>query len=218
MAIDPALRSFVKGTYGNSQGLQAFERSVQLAFDGAEAEIQRLLVARVKEELARALGESQPSHVDQWIDGVKGVPIEAIAAGGVAYFRFGYSGVIAAEALNLLETASPWKSGRYAESHIVLADGSEIAGPEAIQEGQVITITNKVFYAGRIEAGKKRSGEPWSAKAPLGVYRPVAEYLRRRWARFATVQFAWREFTGMEQGFRRPALTITPKWQSERNG
>ncbi|MBP2232571.1 hypothetical protein J2847_005900 [Azospirillum agricola] len=217
MALDPVLRSYVKGAFGNSPGIQAFERSVQLAFAGAEAEIKKLVVAEVHRQLGRAVQESSPSSVAQWIDGVQGAPIESIRFNGVAYFRFGYIGNLVTEAVQLLEGATPVKTGQLVESYIVLVNGEKFSGYGAadyrmIPQDAEIVITNKMYYTGRVEAGKKRTGEPWSAHAPLGVLRPVAEYLRRRWARFATVQYAWSNFSGLEGPSRRPSILIKAKW------
>lgn len=217
MAIDPVLRGYVKGAFGNSPGIQSLERSIEIAFQGAEDQIQKLVVAEVHKQLGRAVQENSPSSVTQWIDGVQGAPIEAIRFNGVAYFRFGYIGAIVAEAIDVLEGATPIKTGFMANNYLVIVDGQEFDGYGAdafrtIPQDAEVVIVNRATYSGRVEAGKKKSGEPWSAKAPMGIFRPVAEYLRRRWVRFATVQFAWREFSGLDGAPRRPAITIKAKW------
>jgi len=216
------LKQYVKCTFGSGQaGIQTFEREVRLFFEGVEADIQKQVVAETKRQLARVRHEDRPSGWEQWIDGVKGAPIEHMGLRSVAYFRFSYLREIVEEALTLLRSKSPVSEGDYRMGHIALIDDDEIYDGRMIEPGSRIIITDRMNYARKIEVGKKRNGQPWSAKAPYGVYRPVAEYLKRRWARHAKIEFTFRPFAGTigkdGEGRSRqwaPCVVITPKWEN----
>lgn len=83
---------------------------------------------------------------------------------------------------------SPVRSGRYARSHILLADGVEVditAPPPA----ESYTIINEQPYARKIERGS-------SSMAPSGVYEAVAVLARRRFGNICHVSFRYVSLQG----------------------
>jgi hypothetical protein len=215
-----ALKSHIKLTLGSLGSIQALERGFELFFQGVEQDVHQQVVDEVKRRLDEVRRSDRPSSWEQWIDGVKGAPIEHIRFNGIAYLQFSYLREIVEETLTLLRGRSPVREGDYQMGHVALLDDLEVYQGGGIRPDSTVIITNRMVYARRIENGRRKNGQPWSAKAPFGVYKPVAAYIGRKWARFAKVEFTFRPFSGViakdgesRPREREPAIVITPKWR-----
>lgn len=198
----------------------AFDRSVALALQGAEAEVQRLFVAEIHQQLDRVYAESSPGGHTQWMDGRKGAAIETVKADGVAHFEFRYIPEVIAFAGEVLFVNSPvdehpkadnivfrverlvFVNGVYDDVLISGADADDFKNLLAHPRGAEFTITDDEPYAGRLERG-------FSKQAPNGVYSIACDTVRRRYGELVTVEFRWRKIAGAA-GFA-PSMVIVEK-------
>lgn len=132
------------------------------------------------------------------VDGTEGAALTSVRPDGVIVAEF----ELVADTLIWIEQQliahSPRKSGRYARSHVLFADGVEADAnkPPIAQEYAFINIQP---YARKIELGS-------SAQAPDGVYQTVATLARRRFGNVAKISFSYRALSGQD---RNPAVVIT---------
>lgn len=90
---------------------------------------------------------------------------------------------------------SPVRTGRYQRSHVLLADGIQIAEisaadwqlPAQLPEAKTFTFVSTVFYAPLIEPHDGRGGE--SRQAPDGVYHVIAALALDAFGALATIAF-----------------------------
>lgn len=109
-------------------------------------------------------------------------------------------------ALTELQKRSPFLTGRYASSHIVMINGEEVQGNiwvalRAVKDTDRVQIVNTQPYARRIEkvtarkATKKRRGrvgrKALSKQARSGVYQPVLRALVNRYGRSIFFDFKY---------------------------
>lgn len=105
-------------------------------------------------------------------------------------------------ALSELQRKSPVLTGRYASSHVVLINGSEIQGNiwtalRAVKPTDRVQIVNPQPYARKLEGatGSKRTGRQRrrgsSRQARGGVYRPVLRALVNRYGKSLFFDFAY---------------------------
>jgi len=139
-----------------------------------------------------------PDHTTT-VDGRREAAPESVRPDGVIVFEF----ELVLEALSWiareLRQYSPTRSGHYAGSHILLADGIEVdAGNPPPAHSYEFVPT--VLYAGKIERGL-------SSQAPDGVYQVVAALAARRFGNQARVDFTYASVGGQRQ----PAIVVTPR-------
>jgi hypothetical protein len=160
------------------------------------------LVNEVKQQNAKVLGRV-PAHTIS-VDGREGAPIASVKIpGGVVFVEF----ELVFEAISwigeMLEKHSPYKSGRYQRSHVLLADGV------AVDEGAVPPIADRFVwvnvqpYARKIEKGL-------SSQAPTGVYQAVATMAASssKFGNVARIKF----------GYETPLFGDIDKWASSPAG
>lgn len=93
------------------------------------------------------------------------------------------------EIVQLLDYKSPFLTGRYRLSHIIMVNGVEYnwqstraPGIGQLDEVQFVNVTP---YAKRIEQG-------WSLQAPRGVYKVVQRYIERKYGKLIYTKFTYR--------------------------
>jgi len=201
-----------------------FARDVKLVIDrNLSAEARQKLAAREARRIlseaqatnARVLGEA-PQH-RQIVDGRVGAPLESVNPDrGKIVFEFSLVGPVLEWIDEQLVLNSPVLTGRYRDSHVLLADGVEVdvdAG-EKVPKAEVYTFTNVQPYARKIERGL-------SDQAPDGVFEVVADTARRRFGNIANIRFSYRSLyipTGRtkderaaERDSRNPAIVVVPR-------
>lgn len=120
------------------------------------------------------------------VDGREGAPLEDVKPdGGVVIAEYELFDDVLSWIGNQLETHSPRKSGRYAKSHTVFADGIEIEIDGKIPDADEYIFINTLPYARKIERGQ-------SSQAPDGVYQVVASLAQRRFGNIAKITFSYR--------------------------
>jgi hypothetical protein len=162
------------------------------------------LAGFAREELSKAQQRNKqalgrvPDHTTA-VDGKSEAPLETVKPNGVIVFEF----ELVLEALlwiaAQLRQHSPERSGRYARSHILLADGFEVDVGEP-PPAHSYEFVSTVPYARKIERGL-------SELAPDGVYEVVAALAQRRFGNQARVDFTYASVGGERQ----PAIVVTPR-------
>lgn len=198
--------------------LDPVARSIQMLVDetlGPEAR-SRQLAAFAREEFERADAENRAATGRTvahrtFVDGVEGRPLPTVTPDGTVVFAWQLLDDLLAWIADELERASPKKSGRYAASHLLFADGIEVPASSPVPDAAEYAFLNAQPYARKIERGL-------SEAAPEGVYEAVALLARRRFGNIASVKFSFRSLpsgaigdwaarTGMKA--RRAKLNVT---------
>lgn len=135
--------------------LETFDREIRLATAGIEPEAINAELARfAKAELAKVIASGQGSSVyTRYVNGRFGAAEESVKAPGPILYEFAWWGPVIVAALAELVKRSPKKSGRYASSFVVLADGRPISSFEAILPGAEVIIFNAQPYTRKVETG-----------------------------------------------------------------
>lgn len=134
----------------------------------------------------RALGRVPPHTVS--VDGREGAPLASVKPDGVIIVEF----EIVSEALAWINTQlqihSPVKSGLFAKSHELFADGEHVPNPNNPPPAEEYVFLNVQPYARKIERGL-------SSQAPDGVYQAVAT-LAQKFGNTAKISFSYRSAVG----------------------
>jgi hypothetical protein len=140
-----------------------------------------------------AMGKKVP--VQTTVDGVADASEDMVRPAGTIVYEFELASDMLEWIGEQLVTHSPVKSGRYARSHILLADGVEfdpLSGD--IPPAREYVFSNVQPYARKIEGDNNR--EPESSQAPDGVFEAVAALAQRRFGNIAKIAFGWRSLRG----------------------
>jgi len=128
----------------------------------------------------RVLGEVPPHET--FVDGRAGGRLEDVKS--TVVFEFELIGDAVEWIHSQLQTHSPVRSGRYRKSHIILADGAEIA-PGTVAAAEEYVFVNTQPYSRKLERGLSR-------QAPDGVFQAVATLAGKRFGNFAAIKFTYR--------------------------
>jgi hypothetical protein len=181
----------------------------------------REILAEADAQNASALGQEVPHRT--FVDGVPTEALERVRPEGVIVRTYDLMPMVLMQIGQLLWDHSPVKSGKYQQSHRLLADGEEIARvtdgwslpdlPAGVRE---FSFVPTVPYARPIERG-------WSKKAPDGVYQVIATMTKPIFGKFAKISFGYREVVGLEESkterkarpgkprdMRQPAIIVLP--------
>lgn len=166
------------------------------------------LINQVKQQNAKVLGRV-PKHTIS-VDGREGAPLNTVRLpGGVIFAEF----ELVFEALNwiseMLRQHSPVSpadsghSGRYRDSHVLLADGVAVEPGAVPPIADTYTYTNLQPYARKIERGL-------SSQRPEGVYQSVATLAasRGKFGNIARIKF----------GYVTPMFGAINKWAGSSSG
>lgn len=190
------------------------------------------------EEGARILSKADAAQLAQlgivppkrtFVDGAESEDLARVKPEGVIVRIYDVMPLVLAWLGNELWKHSPVRSGRYQESHRLLADGTEIA--QVVENFTLAAVPSgtreflfipTVPYARRLEPVDGRKA--WSPKAPDGIYHAVATLARPKLLRLVSVSFTYRSLAGMPESkaeqrarpnsprdFRMPALLIEAK-------
>jgi hypothetical protein len=175
------------------------------------AQFARKVLADAQTTNKHALGVTPPHK--QFVDGKAGAALESV---NPDHGRITFTFELAHEMLRWigeqLVQHSPVLTGRYRDSHALLADGVEIDADGKIPEAQIYTFVNIAPYARKIERGE-------SDQSPEGVYEVVAALAQRRFGNIARIRFAYRSLNipaersraarAVERNSRNPAIIVT---------
>ncbi|QCO03031.1 hypothetical protein [Azospirillum argentinense] len=183
--------------------LQSFRAQVDLAKSRLLGETRRQMLVQAAREAhaeasainTRALGH--PVESVTIVDGRRGAPVESVKAGGVVVHLFAVHQAAIEFTAETLSRLSPWDTGLYENSHLLLVNGEEVEWGVTVGVDDVATFVNLLPYARRLEQG-------WSDQAPDGVYEVASEIVRARFGNIVNVRFGYRHFVGREAGKHRP--------------
>lgn len=168
------------------------------------------LASAAKAEIARAHAINRSAmggepHFEVFVDGRRSAPIDAVAPGGTVFAEWSFLSPALLFIRESLQKASPVRTGRYRESHLLIVDGEEVAIdgdlPDVFEEAHFI---NAQPYARKIERGL-------SNQAPEGVFQVVAALAHRRFGNLVRVSYAWRGLFGSSALDRWAASTTLQK-------
>jgi len=175
------------------------------------AQYARKVLAEAQQTNKRALGIVPPHK--QFVDGKVGAALESV---NTDHGRIVFTFELAHEMLRWigeqLVINSPVLTGRYRDSHVLLADGVEVDADGKIPEAQTFAFVSTVPYARKIERGL-------SDQAPDGVYEVVAVLAQRRFGNIARIRFTYKSLDiptersraarAAERNSRSPAIVVT---------
>lgn len=141
-------------------GLEYIGRELTLATAGLTGpEIDRALAAFAKREVRNLISSgAAPSSYQRYVNGVLGAPEESVRAPGPIIYEFTNWPLVIRTAIDELQKRVPRKSGRYAASFLVLADGKPVADYLQISPNAEVTILNPQPYTRKMETGANRTG------------------------------------------------------------
>lgn len=126
--------------------------------------------------------------VKKWVDGVLDASEYAVKLHGTIVYEFGL-GIDVIEFIGEeLQKNSPVGSGfdkhpgLYKSSHVLFADGIEVAHGARIPQASEYTFVNTLPYSIKIESGQ-------SSQAPSGVYELTAFQAQQKYGNIAKIQF-----------------------------
>lgn len=146
-----------------------------------------------------------------YVDGRQGAPLGSVRPDGEIIAEFDLFTDTLAWIGDQLERHSPRRSGRYAKSHDLFADGTLVEIGRQVPLAEEYVFINTLPYARKIEMGQ-------SSQAPDGVYQAVATLARRRFGNIARVAFSYRTalagsivmgHAGNKSAGRYPAIVVT---------
>jgi len=153
------------------------------------------LAAFARETLAEAeatneaaLGHASPHET--FVDGREGASEDTVKPAGQIVYEFQLVEETLAWIGQQLVLHSPRRTGHYAASHILLADGLEVDPAAPIPMASEYVFSSVVPYARKIEGDDNRA--PESEQAPDGVYEVVAALANRQFGNVARIRFSWR--------------------------
>lgn len=148
-------------------------------------------IEEVRMQNAQVIGQVPDYEVA--VDGRPGAALETVKPDGVIIAEYDLLMEVFAWIGAQLVTSSPHRSGRYAASHVFLADGVEVDPAGAVPDATEYVFLNAQPYARKIDRGL-------SSQAPDGVYQAVAAMATRRFGNIARVYFGYRSLIGGDVG------------------
>lgn len=202
--------------------LSTFSRDIELlvsrtlspqARQKLAAQSARKILLEAQEHNRAALGAVPPHK--QFVDGKAGAPLEIVDPDqGRIVFEFELADELLRWIGEQLVLQSPVLTGRYRDSHVLLADGVEIDADGKIPPAETYLFVNTRPYARKIERGL-------SDQAPDGVYEAVAVLAQRQFGNIARVRFTYRSLVipaehsraarRAERDSRNPAISVTSR-------
>jgi hypothetical protein len=174
--------------------LQSFRRVVTIewpkhAQDGGKELLLRVARqghAQIMNEAVARVG-SQPVW-EAYANRPGNANLDTVVLPGPIVYLYHYTTEVVEQAMLLLQRMSPVRSGLYAKSHTIWANGHRIdQAPKRLVEE--IIISNPVPYARKIEVGKTRSGRPFVIQVPNHIYERAAKVLQARYRNVAKIEF-----------------------------
>lgn len=151
------------------------------------AEFAHEQIDEAKEINRRALGAVPPLTIT--VDGREGAPLTSVKPDGTIRGDFELVNETLAWINTQLQKHSPVRSGLYAKSHELFADGVDTENPNNAPPASEYVFLNVQPYSRKIERGQ-------SSQAPDGVYQVVTTLAQRRFGNIASITFGYRTAVG----------------------
>ncbi|MCM5556285.1 hypothetical protein [Pleomorphomonas sp. JP5] len=171
--------------------IDALDRDVSLIIDeelSPEAQSRHVaaMARQLRDEAAatnRALTGQEPTWTTT-VDGRAGATEETVKVPGRIDYDFDAGSDVVAYVVGLIAKTAPKRSGRYAKSLAVYADGVEVERVGGTLDAEEIIVVSTVAYARKIERGRK-------GYAPGGVFEGVAAMAMSRYGNMASIKFTF---------------------------
>jgi hypothetical protein len=177
------------------KALASFRNTLTVSAKGIGQDARTLLHETARAERVRVLRQQRQRAGIEPTDIViadtrRGAPIEA--AERQVIIEYGYLREVAQETLRALVARSPYQSGAYARSFVLLVAGQEVDTLTAITHDTAeVVILNTSPYARRLEVGKRRDGGPFVVQVKPRIVEETAILARRRFANVARLSFGY---------------------------
>lgn len=152
------------------------------AQSAAFAQIARGFIEEAKAQNQKALG--RVPQFSTAVDGRVGAPLESAIPGSVVFTEFELVIDVLDWIGQMLREYSPVKSGRYRDSHVLVADGIAVDPDAPPPVANEYTFVNVQPYARKIERGL-------SPKRPDGVYQAVAQLAKSKFSNVARIKYGY---------------------------
>jgi hypothetical protein len=165
-----------------------------------------------REELGKAQRQNEaalgrlPQH-ETFVDARPGAALESVRPDGTIVFEFELVEQALAAIGEMLVLHSPRLTGRYQDSHVLLADDVAVTPGQPVPQASEYVFVNTQPYARKIEGGL-------SPQAPDGVYEAVAALAARRFGNTARIRFTFRSLLSAPH---KPGATRSEIAQAERD-
>lgn len=168
-------------------GLSPQEISAQFA-KAAAADI-----AQIDADNAVAAGRALPRQT--FVDGRESDDLRAVKPDGVIVAEWTVTLGVVRYVWDKLQEVAPKRSGRFAKSQRIYADGVEVNTPEEAIGAEEVVIASTVPYARKIEGQFSKKGGAWATN-PNGIYHAVAAMAAAKYGNVAKIKFGSREIVG----------------------
>jgi hypothetical protein len=139
-------------------GFESFDRQLAFATEGIAPEnIAKELAKFARVELAKAIAAGASPQYERFVNNRPGLPEEAVTIPGSILYVFSNWNLVINAAIAELQKRSPRRSGRFASSFIVIANGALTMDFASIPAAAEVIVTNAMPYVRRIEAGANNS-------------------------------------------------------------
>ncbi len=172
-------------------GLSPKEISAQFAAAAARD------IAALDAANATAAGRLLPRQT--FVDGREEDDLRSVRPDGTIVATWELTTEVVAYVFDKIEQTAPKRTGRFAKSVRIYADGVEVETPEATLGAAEVVIAPTVPYARKIEGGFAKKGGAW-ANNPNGVFHAVAAMAAAKFGNVAKVKFGAREVLGGDTG------------------
>lgn len=171
--------------------IDALDRDVSLIIDeelSPEAQSRQVAaMARQLRDEAAATNRALTGQEPTWstiVDGRADASEETVKVPGRIDYEFDAGSDVVSYVVGLIAKTAPKRSGRYAKSVAIYADGVEVETPGAASDAEEIIVASTVAYARKIERGRK-------GYAPGGVFEGVAALAMSRYGNMASIKFTF---------------------------
>lgn len=142
-------------------GIEFFERELKLATADLEPEkINALLAQFARQELAKEIssGRASPQY-EKFVNGRQGAAEESVKAPGPIVYVFTNWPLVIEAAIEELKRRAPRKSGRYANSFVVVANQRPVTDFASIPASAECIIFNRQPYTRKLETVQAGAGQ-----------------------------------------------------------
>ncbi len=137
-----------------------FGKQLNVILSGASGEgLDKELAVFAKRTLGEVIASGRASPIyDRYVNHRLGAPEEAVKAPGPILYVFSNWRIVIVAALAELQKRVPKKSGRYADSFLVVSDGRVVADYSTIRPDASVMILNHRPYTRKMESGANGPG------------------------------------------------------------
>lgn len=141
-------------------GMEFFERELKIATAGLEPEQVNALLARfAREELAKVLSAGASPQYERFVNGRRGASEDTVKAPGPIVYVFTNWPLVIEAAIEELKRRAPRKSGRYANSFVVVANQHPVTDYATISADAEVIILNRQPYTRKLETVQAGAGQ-----------------------------------------------------------